>query len=89
MSTSWMIHCTDCDTNLTVAEPRPSKGDLAAMVRHAGALANLAPLFRETEYLEMKDLGQYIEPKDFEAHRGHKLVLQNEYGDVEEVGAKL
>jgi hypothetical protein len=80
VSTDWTIFCLDCQQNLTCLSPSISKKDLAALIRHAGALAALAPLFAEAEWLEMKDCSQYVDPKDFVKHGGHRLTLRDEYG---------
>ena len=89
MSTDWNIYCATCGETHHFNDANHMNLTMRALIKHAGALADLAPLFREpdTQLLQPPRIGSSwgtIDPWWFEKHRGHELVPRNEYGGFED-----
>lgn len=87
---AWLIRCVDCNTVLGFDDVHDPK-TLAPLIEHAEGLAAFAPTLLALQkdcYLSDPALvishwrngGGLIHCDWFAKHRGHKLVLHNEYG---------
>lgn len=85
MSTDWNVHCLDCKATLRFDDANHDDKVMAALCKHAGAIAALAPLIGELGpldvALEVPHRGA-IDPGWFAAHLGHRLVPISEYGHI-------
>lgn len=88
MSCSYHVWCRDCgEQNELYAERDP--GLVRSLVRHADLIAALVPATRESYSLELRTVYGRVDPSWFAAHRGHRLVVRNEYGVIESLCPKL
>ena len=83
MSTDWNVHCLDCKETHTFCDANHMDAEMATLCKHAAAIAALAPLMAESDYLEFR-LGSRgeIDTTWFAKHAGHRLVPISEYGDI-------
>lgn len=86
MSTDWNVHCMDCNETHTFDDANHRDVEMAALCKHAAAIAALVPLMEDVTSRGVDlDLGLYgygrIEPRWFAKHLGHRLVPRSEYGD--------
>jgi hypothetical protein len=84
VSTDWNIRCLDCKDTFTFRDANHLTAEMWTLIKHADAIAGLAPLFCEWGSgvgLEFC-LSSYgaIDPAWFAQHRGHKLEPISEYG---------
>lgn len=88
MSCSYHVWCRDCgEQNELEAEHDP--GLIRALLRHADALAAMGPVLGEAYSLELRTAYGRVDPSWFSHHRGHHLVVRNEYGVIESLCPKL
>ena len=82
MSCDWNVYCRTCNEEHSFNDANHMEQEMAALVKHAGAIAALAPLFDESQWIEM-NLGRHwgtISPRWFAKHLGHDLIPRDEYG---------
>lgn len=81
MSTDWNVHCVDCEETHTFNDANHMDETMAALCKHAAAIAALAPLLAEcrTVLLAVEGYGA-IDAAWFVKHLGHRLVPISEYG---------
>jgi len=86
VSADWHIHCLDCRETHGFDEAHHCDVEMAALCRHAAAIAALAPLFADPGLGHM-DLGLQtsygrIDPDWFARHAGHRIVPIDEHGGL-------
>lgn len=83
MSTDWHVHCVDCNDTHTFDDANHMDTTMAALCKHAAAIAALAPLLAEcsTVTLAVEYHGR-IDAAWFAKHLGHRLVPISEYGHL-------
>jgi hypothetical protein len=81
MSTDWNVHCLDCNDTYRFDEPNHMLDLMRSLVKHAPAIAALAPLMAECgDGVRMETYYGRIDPSWFAAHAGHHLVPKDQYG---------
>jgi hypothetical protein len=86
VSRYWSIQCLDCGEAHTFLNANHRDAEMAALCRHAAAIAALAPLFEDPGLgfweLELQTPEGRIDPRWFAEHAGHRLVPIDEYGHL-------
>lgn len=83
MSTDWNVHCLDCKDTHTFSDANHMDHVMAALCKHATAIAALAPLLLESDYIRLEVSGYgAIDAAWFAKHLFHRLVPISEYGDI-------
>jgi hypothetical protein len=83
VSCDWDVWCVDCDEAVTrFCDANHREELMAALVRHAPAIAALAPLVNDADAysIDLTTSWGRIDPASFAAHAGHKLKPRDEYG---------
>lgn len=77
MSNYWELYCRDCDSEHTFTNSNHCDKEIAALIKHADAIATMAGTG-----IELKcDLGQ-LDADWFLRHLGHNLIPRDEYGSL-------
>lgn len=82
MSCDWNILCLDCKDTHTFNDANHEIELMQILIKHASAIAMLAPLFKDVYWpkIEFKTLYGEIDPDWFAYHKGHNLIPIDEYG---------
>lgn len=84
MSEDWNVHCLDCNETEHFNDANHRDDLMAALCRHAKAIAALAPLFKDPGNwlgaLEFRTSWGPVDVDWFVKHAGHRLVPISEYG---------
>ena len=81
MSCDWNVHCKTCGDTHRFDDANHAVELMRALVKHASAIALLAPLFNEGVYdVELRTPYGWIDVAWFAQHAGHALVPIDEYG---------
>jgi hypothetical protein len=83
MSCDWNIRCLDCKDTHRFDDANHRDDLMSVLIKHAGAIADLAPLLREanaiTDIAIRTSYGS-VDVKWFVTHRGHRMMPVDEYG---------
>lgn len=79
MSTDWNVHCVTCNDTHYFSDANHQDALMAALCKHADAIAALAPI---AGHVEIQTLWGSVDTSWFVKHRGHKLVPIDEYGHL-------
>lgn len=82
MSTYWHVHCLDCKDTNKFSNANHQEELMAALCKHADAIAGLAGLMSESLISNIDLTTSYgqVDVDWFAKHRGHRLCPINEYG---------